>query len=39
MKQQADPHLLSLLEKIANPLSDLDLKLTLKGVYAPSEQW
>ena len=39
MKQQADPNLLSLLEKIANPLTEVDLKLTLKGVYAPSEQW
>ena len=39
MKKQADPLLLSLLEKIANPLTELDLSITLKGVYAPAEQW
>jgi len=39
MKQQADLQLLSLLEKIANPLTEVDLKLTLKGIYAPAEQW
>ena len=39
MKQQADPMLLSLLEKIANPLTELDMTVTLKGVFAPSEQW
>lgn len=31
--------LLSLLEKIANPITELDLTVTLKGVFAPSEQW
>ena len=39
MSQQADPMLLSLLEKIANPLTELDMTVTLKGVFAPSEQW
>lgn len=36
MKASADPMLLSLLEKIANPLTELDLTITLKGVFAPS---
>lgn len=36
MNKQADPLLLSLLEKIANPLTELDLTVTLKGVFAPS---
>jgi hypothetical protein len=39
MKTQADPLLLSLLKKIANPLSELDVTFNLKGVFAPSEQW
>ncbi len=39
MKDKADPLLLSLLEKIANPLTDLDFTVTVKGVFAPSEQW
>jgi hypothetical protein len=39
MQSKADPMLLSLLEKIANPITELSLTITLKGVYAPSEQW
>lgn len=35
MKDKADPLLLSLLEKIANPVSQLDFSVTLKGVFAP----
>ena len=32
---EADPQLLSLLEKIANPVSELNLTINLKGVFAP----
>lgn len=39
MKDKADPLLLSLLEKIANPIDSLNLTVNLKGVFAPSEQW
>jgi len=35
MRQVADPNLLSLLEKISNPLSKVDISINLKGVYAP----
>ena len=36
MKKQADPMLLSLLEKIANPVTEVDMTFILKGVFAPS---
>lgn len=36
---QPEPELLSLLEKIANPIQNVSLKLKLNGVYAAPEQW
>jgi hypothetical protein len=39
MTTDADPQLLSLLEKIANPITEVNLKINLKGVFAPPEQW
>jgi hypothetical protein len=35
MKDKADPLLLSLLEKIASPITQIDFSVTLKGVFAP----
>ncbi len=32
---EADPQLLSLLEKIANPITEVNVKLHVKGVFAP----
>jgi len=36
---KADPSLLSLLEKTANPLQSLKLTTTVRGVFAAPEQW
>lgn len=36
---EPDPELLSLLEKVANPLEQVTLTVRIKGVYAPPEQW
>ena len=35
----ADPELLSMLEKVSNPLTEVNLTINLKGVFAPPEQW
>lgn len=39
MTTKADPNLLALLEKVSNPVTALPIKLRLKGVFAPPEQW
>jgi hypothetical protein len=39
MSLTADPQLLSLLQKISNPIEDLAININLKGIYAPPEQW
>jgi hypothetical protein len=39
MSLEADPQLLSLLQKVSNPIQNLDVNINLKGIFAPPEQW
>ncbi len=34
-----DPELLSLLEKVGNPVKSLSVEIDVRGVFAPVEQW